>query len=96
MKTRRHKLPPAKKAPTPEAKAPMAPNATPEVGAGDDGEDEDLLIRTADAAHKLNVSENTIRKYMQLGLLDRVRLGTRTIRTTKSSLTKLMGQQAAE
>ena len=88
MKARRNKLPPAK---APEAKASMMPNAAPEVD-----EDEDLLVRTSDAAHKLRVSENTIRKYMKQGLLDRVVLGTRTIRTTKSSLTRLMGQQAAE
>ena len=34
--------------------------------------------------------------FLPMGLLDRVRIGTRTIRTTRRSLSKLMGQQAAE
>ena len=94
MKTPRRKLP-AKKAPVPATEAPMVPNVAPETDAGAD-EDEEQLVRTSDAAHKLRVSENTVRKYMAMGLLDRVRIGTRTIRTTRRSLSRLMGQQAAE
>jgi hypothetical protein len=92
MKTRRHKLP-AKKALPSATEAPMAPNVAPEADAG---EDEEQLVRTSEAAHRLNVSENTVRKYMQLGLLDRVLIGTRTVRMTRGSLSRLMGQQAAE
>jgi len=44
----------------------------------------------------LRVSENTIRKYMKQGLLDRIQIGTRTVRTSRRSLYRLMGQQAAE
>jgi hypothetical protein len=91
MKTARRKLP-TKKA-LPEAEAPMVPNVTPEVDAD---EDADQLVRTSEAAHQLSVSENTIREYMRRGLLERIRIGTRTIRTTRRSLSRLRGQQAAE
>ena len=91
MKTKRNKLP-AKKA-LPATEAPMVSNVAPEI---DVAEDEDQLVRTSEAAHKLNVSENTIREYMRRGLLDRIQIGTRTVRTSRRSLSKLMGQQAAE
>ncbi len=71
----------------------MVPNVAPETGAG---EDEDQLVRTSDAAHSLGVSENTIRQYMKTGLLDRIQIGTRTMRTSRRSLSRLMGMQAAE
>ena len=92
MKTPRNKLP-AQKALLLATATPMVPNIAPEVDAD---EDEDQLVRTSDAAHKLRVSENTIRKYVKLGLLEYVRIGTRTVRVTGRSLAKLMGQQAAE
>ena len=97
MKTKRNKLPPKKALLRgSETAALTVPNAAPEVGVGDDGEDAEQLVRTSEAAHKLNVSENTIRKYMQQGLLERVQIGTRTVRVSGRSLARLMGQQAAE
>ena len=92
MKTKRNKLP--KKALLLATAAPMVPGVAPEADAVED--DADQLVRTSEAAHALNVSENSIRKYMAQGLLERVRIGTRTIRTTRRSLARLMGQQAAE
>jgi Helix-turn-helix domain len=94
MKTARNKLPTKKALLSSTAAASMVPNITPEVDVGDD--DEDQLVRTSDAAHKLRVSENTVRKYMKQGLLDRIQIGTRTVRTSRRSLSRLMGQQAAE
>jgi len=94
VKTKRHKLPPAK-VPAPKTEASMVPNVEPGASAGDKEEDEEQLVRTSEAAHKLGVSENTVRKYMKMGLLDRKLLGTRTIRTTRRSLSRLMGQQQA-
>ena len=63
MKTPRNKLP-AQKALLLATAAPMVPNIAPEADAG---EDEDQLVRTSDAAHKLGVCENTVRKYVKLG-----------------------------
>ena len=100
MKTRRNKLP---------KKALLVATAAPKLRAEhhaellmglanqSSSEDEDQLVRTSEAAHRLNVSENTIRKYLAAGLLQKIRIGTRTIRITRASLLKLMGQgQAAE
>ena len=92
MKAARHKLP-TKQALLSSTAAPTVPNVAPEADAG---EDEDQLVRTSDAAHKLHVSENTIRQYMKQGLLERIQIGTRTVRTTRRSVSRLMGLQAAE
>jgi hypothetical protein len=89
MKTARNKLPFKKALPNPETAALPVPNTAPEVDAG---EDEDQLVRTSYAAHKLDVSENTIRLYAARGLLHRVQIGTRTVRITRTSLNRLMGQ----
>lgn len=94
MKTKRNKLP-AKKASLLATAAPVGLDVAPETDTGED-EDGDQLVRTSEAAHKLNVSENTIREYMRRGLLDRIQIGTRTVRTSRRSLSRLMGQQAAK
>ena len=90
MKTARNKLP-AKEALLSSTAVPTVSNIAPDAV-----EDEDQLVRTSEAAHRLGVSENSIRKYMAQGLLDRVLIGTRTVRTTRRSLSRLMGLQAAE
>ena len=93
MKTARNKLP-AQKALLLATAAPMVPNVAPEVDAD---EDEDQLVRTSDAAHKLRVTENTVRKYVQLGIVG-IACGSGRGRCAPRAAAwrRLMGQQAAE
>lgn len=53
-----------------------------------------MLLRIPEVARELAVSERTIQSYLEQGLLERVKIGTRTVRISRASLLKLMGQPA--
>jgi excisionase family DNA binding protein len=52
------------------------------------------LLRIPEVARELAVSERTIADYLKQGLLERVQIGTRTVRISRASLNRLMGQAA--
>jgi hypothetical protein len=79
----------------PESEAPATSNAdTPSSPNSAEPSGEPPLLRVADAAHALRVSERSIHNYLAQGLLERVRIGTRTLRISRVSLLRLMGQPA--
>jgi excisionase family DNA binding protein len=53
-----------------------------------------MLLRIPEVARELGVSERTIQSYLDQGLLERVRIGSRTVRVSRQSLMKLMGAPA--
>ena len=53
-----------------------------------------MLLRIPEVARELGVSERSVQNYLALGLLERVKIGTRTVRISRQSLMKLMGVPA--
>jgi len=54
----------------------------------------DGLMRRADAAERLAVSERTIRRWGAAGLLDERRIGPRAVRVTEVSVARLIAAEA--
>ena len=95
MKTRnrRVKLPP--KDPTLSPEMLSSPPVSPAlIDLAQRSQPPPMLLRIPEVARELGVSERTIQSYLDQGLLERVRIGSRTVRVSRQSLMKLMGAPA--
>jgi excisionase family DNA binding protein len=93
-RTRRFKLPP--KVPTLSPEMLPVPPVSPALTdfAQRSQPPPPMLLRIPEVARELGVSERTIQSYLAQGLLERVKLGSRTIRISRRSLMALMGVPA--
>ena len=55
-----------------------------------------LLLRIPEAARQLNVCERSIHNLVAQALLEKVRLGAKSVRITRSSVLKLATQRARD
>ena len=94
-RTRRVKLPPKVPALSPEMQ--LSPPVSPALTdlAQRPQPPPPMLLKIPEVARELQVSERTVQDSFAKGWLERVKIGTRTVRVTRSSLLKLMGASAA-
>ena len=92
MKTRNRRIKLPAKVPTPLLPETQLSPPVPFVSSGFAAQPPPpMLMRIPEVARELGVSERSVQSYLAQGLLERVKIGTRTVRISRQSLMKLMG-----